>query len=60
MALPQHGAAAVALANLIYKRGKYYWYKFKWNTHLIRESTKQGNDRSCNSGRRRKISCCCA
>src|SRR6202163_4901737 len=30
---------------MIYKRGKYYWYKFMWNGKLIRESTKQGNDK---------------
>lgn len=29
----------------IFKRGKIYWYKFMWNGELIRESTKQGNDR---------------
>src|SRR5215470_17394369 len=29
----------------IYKRGKIYWYKFMWNGRLIRESTKQGNDK---------------
>jgi integrase len=29
----------------IYKRGKIYWYKFVWNGELIRESTKQGNDK---------------
>lgn len=29
----------------IYKRGYVYWYKFMWNGELIRESTKQGNDR---------------
>ena len=29
----------------IYKRGKVYWYKFMWNGELIRESTKQGNDK---------------
>lgn len=29
----------------IYKRGGVYWYKFMWNGELIRESTKQGNDR---------------
>jgi integrase len=29
----------------IYKRGKIYWYKFVWNSELIRESTKQGNDK---------------
>jgi integrase len=30
---------------MIYKRGQVYWYKFMWNGELIRESTKQGNDR---------------
>ena len=30
---------------MIYKRGKTYWYKFMWNGELVRESTKQGNDR---------------
>lgn len=30
---------------MIYKRGKYYWYKFVFNGELIRESTKQGNDK---------------
>lgn len=29
----------------IYKRGNTYWYKFMWNGEVIRESTKQGNDR---------------
>ena len=29
----------------IYKRGKVYWYKFRWYGKLIRESTKQGNDK---------------
>lgn len=29
----------------IYKRGSVYWYKFMWQGELIRESTKQGNDR---------------
>ena len=29
----------------IYKRGKVYWYKFRWNGELIRESTKQRSDR---------------
>jgi integrase len=29
----------------IYKRGGVYWYKFMWKGELIRESTKQGNDR---------------
>src|ERR1700756_5164424 len=30
---------------MIYKRGKIYWYKFVWQGKLIRESTKQGNDK---------------
>ena len=30
---------------MIYKRGKFYWYKFMWDGQLVRESTKQGNDR---------------
>jgi integrase len=29
----------------IYKRGKVYWYKFMWQGRLVRESTKQGNDK---------------
>jgi integrase len=29
----------------IYKRGKIYWYKFVWLGKLVRESTKQGNDK---------------
>jgi integrase len=29
----------------IYKRGEVYWYKFMWKRDLIRESTKQGNDK---------------
>src|SRR5208282_1538998 len=29
----------------IYKRGEVYWYKFMWNGQLVRESTKQGNDK---------------
>ena len=29
----------------IYKRGGIYWYKFMWNGEMIRETTKQGNDR---------------
>ena len=28
-----------------YKRGSTYWYKFMWRGELIRESTKQGNDK---------------
>lgn len=30
---------------MIYKRGKTYWYKFMWSGKLVRESTKQGNDK---------------
>lgn len=30
---------------MIYKRGQVYWYKFMWHGELIRESTKQGNDK---------------
>jgi integrase len=30
---------------MIYKRGKVYWYKFMWCGKLVRESTKQGNDK---------------
>jgi integrase len=30
----------------IYKRGDVYWYKFMWNGRSIRESTKQGNDKT--------------
>ena len=31
---------------MIYKRGKgTYRYKFMWNGELVRESTKQGNDK---------------
>src|SRR5438045_795872 len=29
----------------IYKRGGVYWYKFMWKGGLIRQSTKQGNDK---------------
>jgi hypothetical protein len=29
----------------IYKRGGVYWYKFMWQKKLVRESTKQGNDK---------------
>jgi len=29
----------------IYKRGQVYWYKFMWQGRLVRESTKQGNDK---------------
>src|SRR5690348_6600896 len=34
---------------MIYKRGKFYWYKFMWNGKLVRESTKQGNDKVARS-----------
>jgi integrase len=30
---------------MIYKRGSLYWYKFMWKGELVRESTKQKNDR---------------
>jgi integrase len=30
---------------MIYKRGKMYWYKFMWQGEMVRESTKQGNDK---------------
>jgi integrase len=30
---------------VIYKRGKFYWYKFMWKGSLVRESTKQCNDK---------------
>lgn len=30
---------------MIYKRGKFYWYKFMWHGQLVRESTKQRNDK---------------
>src|SRR5437899_1161589 len=30
---------------MIYKRGRIYWYKFVWQGELVRESTKQGNDK---------------
>jgi len=30
---------------MIYKRGDVYWYKFQWNSKLVRESTRQGNDK---------------
>jgi integrase len=29
----------------IYKRGGVYWYKFQWKGALVRESSKQGNDK---------------
>ena len=30
---------------MIYKRGELYWYKFMWQGKLVRESSKQGNDK---------------
>jgi hypothetical protein len=42
----------------IYKRGKVYWYKFMWQGELVRESTKQGNDkvaRTMESAHRTKL-----
>jgi integrase len=30
---------------MIYKRGNVYWYKFQWQGRMVRESTKQGNDK---------------
>jgi integrase len=30
----------------IFKRGKFYWYKFMWDGRRIRESTRQGNDKA--------------
>lgn len=30
---------------MTYKRGRIYWYRFMWQGKLIRESTKQGNDK---------------
>jgi integrase len=30
---------------VIYKRGGVYWYKFMWHGDLVRESTRQGNDK---------------
>lgn len=30
---------------VVYKRGNVYWYKFMWNGELVRESTKQRNER---------------
>jgi integrase len=29
----------------IFKRGRIYWYKFMWQGQIVRESTKQGNDK---------------
>src|SRR5579863_9285010 len=30
---------------MIYKRGRIYWYKFLWRGELIRQSTRQRNDK---------------
>ena len=30
---------------MIYRRGRIYWYKFMWQGELVRESTKQRNDK---------------
>ena len=27
----------------IFKRGRIYWYKFMWNSEMVRESTRQTN-----------------
>jgi integrase len=43
----------------IYKRGVVYWYKFMWHGEMIRESTKQGNDkkaRNIESAHRTRLS----
>jgi integrase len=43
----------------IFKRGNVYWYKFMWNGKMIRESTKQGNDkkaRNIESAHRTRLS----
>src|ERR1700733_8841516 len=29
----------------IYKRNETYWYKFMWGGEIVRESTRQGNDK---------------
>jgi hypothetical protein len=41
----EEGRSAEERQAMIYKRGKFYWYKFMWNGTLVRESTKQGNDK---------------
>jgi integrase len=43
----QEGKAVKSIAeeSMIYKRSNIYWYKFMWQGRLIRESTKQGNDK---------------
>src|SRR5260370_42212822 len=39
------GRSRKGQTTMIYKRGKFYWYKFMWKGSLIRESTKQSNDK---------------
>jgi len=41
----QEGAESKEEKTVIYKRGKFYWYKFMWEGRLVRQSTKQGNDK---------------
>src|SRR5205807_7594505 len=38
---PGKGASSMS----IYKRGDVYWYKFQFNGKLVRESTRQRNDK---------------
>lgn len=33
----------------IFKRGKFYWFKFMWNGEMVRRSTKQGNDKKAHT-----------
>ena len=43
----------------IFKRGNVYWYKFMWNGEMIRQSTRQGNDkkaRNAESAHRTRLS----
>jgi integrase len=44
---PSQGEITEEVEKMIYKRGKKgtYWYKFMWQGELIRESTKQSNDK---------------
>src|SRR5260370_40140091 len=39
------GRSRKGQTTMIYKRGKFYWYKFMWKGSLVRESTKQSNDK---------------
>ena len=41
----QTGAWGAPCKVSIYKRGEVYWYKFMWKGELVRESTKQRNDK---------------